>query len=109
MLYLINRRKQLILCKRRKLKDEFQNRGDSRGKPVEEEANHARLSWFTSDPEGAGRVLAMLVKALPSLEEKKLAEEEKSNDFWNNNKKYENEIDMMLNKLKQIDYSVSSH
>lgn len=110
MLYLINRRKQLILYKRKKLKDQFMNKGDARTKgldsAISEGEDATRLGWFTNDPEAAGRVISMLVKSMPNLEQKKMVEEEKSNEFWNSNKRYENEIDLMLSKLKQIDYNV---
>lgn len=75
ILYLINRRKQLIVCKRKKLRDEFAGRASvGNGKGLEESEEADRLGWFTGDPEAAGRVLGVLVKALPSLDEKKVLE-----------------------------------
>jgi hypothetical protein len=81
MLYLINRRKQLIQYKRRKLKDEYMSRLDSKSKSfgkdllLSEDEELSKLDWLIADPAAASRVLHSLVKVFPNLEERKHIEQ----------------------------------
>lgn len=97
--------------KRRKLREEYAGKTDKSRTLTKEmllpdSDEFLGLEWLTSDPEAAARVLQSLARTLPNLEEKQQLELGKSNDFWSLNKRYENEIDVMLCKLKQIDYNV---
>ena len=74
ILYLINRRKQLIQLKRRKLRDEYNGKADGKSKLLtkdmlaQDDDDMSRLSWLTNDPESAGKVLQSLARTLPNID-----------------------------------------
>ena len=65
-----------------------------------------RIVGFCQNPETAVKMLGKIIQSVPEMKGPRIDEEERSEQFWAVNRKLENDIDTILEKLKTIDKQV---
>lgn len=66
----------------------------------------ARVTSFCQNPKTAVKMLGRIMQTIPNISGPRIDEEERSEQFWGRNRKLENDIDVILEKLKAIDKQV---
>ncbi|EAR92749.3 hypothetical protein TTHERM_00322930 (macronuclear) [Tetrahymena thermophila SB210] len=116
IIVLLNKRKHLIMVKRQKLKDEFIEQIElmkrQSAEDLQKDLNRSsiddniiqNLANNTDSFSKMKKVVQSVTKDISSnTHEKQKLEMSRSADFWNTNKNYEDEVDILLSKLKQLD------
>jgi hypothetical protein len=108
---LLGRRKTLMGVKRRRILEEAEERllRARAGEVAVDLANDdevARVTSFCQNPRTAVKMLGRIIQTIPNISGPRIDEEERSEQFWARNRKLENDIDVILEKLKAIDKQV---
>lgn len=114
IIYLLGKRKNLIMLKKKKIRDDKSDRIESLSSSKSSEANlfnfelqndaeFMKISAFSETPKSAINVLGRIVQGLPDFQSVSAKETKKSEIFWENNNTLENIIDEKLSHLRNID------
>ncbi|CAD8111506.1 unnamed protein product [Paramecium sonneborni] len=109
VIMLLNRRKSLILNKKRRLKEEFSNKiADLKRYQYEDYVQDLQriedpLIQSLMQQKSLPKMQKLLGNVMRDQQDRKLMELSKSQEFWQYNKNVETEIDNLLKKLKYFD------
>ena len=119
MVLMINRRKSLILHKKRKMREYYQNTLDAMNRSNPEAIYQSQLKDLDNqdlinivkNAQKMSKIDKLISGVTTDLsngaKDRQNDEIEKSNIFWNTNKKIETEVDQLLKRLKYYDQEVT--
>ena len=111
---MIGKRKILIAAKKNRLfEDAAEKLNQAKCSPehswsdIVKDEDFLKITSFCQNPQTAVKMLGRIIQTVPEIKGPRIDEDERSEQFWARNRKLENDIDTILEKLKTIDKQVS--
>jgi hypothetical protein len=81
-------------------------RGEVHSAELSTDEDLLKMTSFCQNVRTAVKMLGKIVHTIPAIQGPRIDEEERSEQFWARNRKLENDIDSILEKLKTTDKQV---